>query len=381
MSPGTMETGLWTGEEPHRALPDHPSTIRWGTLMVIMSISKPPPPATPTVPPFFNPLLLTWPRPIHRRSAFGITCSDSIWAHCTWMPPLTVAQPGSSMWTQPALITRTFGKKWNADLSNFAGDTLILRWRGISATGPGSDMAIDDVHFFDLLEEDAGIASIDSPTQPTCSFNPDVWVTFKNYGTDTLTSVQVRAAINGTTAGTLQLDGLSGLPAGYSPCFFKPHLRYRRRVKGLDLPPQWGSRTPLAVALTIPLSLTASLGLSGNYAIGGAGADYPSFSAALDDLELIGVCGPVTFLVHDSTFTEQLELPVVTGSSLQNTITFRSASGNRANVILRFAPFTQTDNFVIRFFESDYYRFEEPDRGELWDFLYKGDPFRRRIRL
>ena len=73
-------------------------------------------------------------------------------------------------------------------------------------------------------------------------------------------------------------------------------------------------------------------GLKGNYVIGTSDqSDYLTFAEATTALQG-GIEGAVTFLVEDGTYPENVWLASVPGAGEQNTITFTSLNGNRANV-------------------------------------------------
>ena len=78
----------------------------------------------------------------------------------------------------------------------------------------------------------------------------------------------------------------------------------------------------------------------GTYTIGGTSPNYATFSAAASDLVTRGIAGAVTFNARAGTYSEQVNLPAIAGSSSANTITFQSESGVKTDVTLRF---TQTD--------------------------------------
>lgn len=66
-------------------------------------------------------------------------------------------------------------------------------------------------------------------------------------------------------------------------------------------------------------------GLNGTYIIGpSVAADHASFTSAVSALVNCGISAPVTFLVESGTYTEQISIPDIVGSSATNTITFRS---------------------------------------------------------
>ena len=84
---------------------------------------------------------------------------------------------------------------------------------------------------------------------------------------------------------------------------------------------------------------------AGNYtiAVDDPTADYHSFGAAIDTLNQVGVVGPVTFVVSPGTYTEQVVLNNVVGSSDVNTISF---VGQTDSVLLT-ASTSQAVNYVM----------------------------------
>lgn len=75
--------------------------------------------------------------------------------------------------------------------------------------------------------------------------------------------------------------------------------------------------------------------LFGTYVIGSSGAaDYATINAAVTDLIDCGISSAVIFEIETGTYSERITLPLVTGVSASNTITFRSQSGNAADVTI-----------------------------------------------
>jgi gliding motility-associated-like protein len=75
------------------------------------------------------------------------------------------------------------------------------------------------------------------------------------------------------------------------------------------------------------------------------GTNFNSFNAAVAVLRC-GISAPVTFNVVAGTYTEQVMIKRITGASNVNRITFQSANGDPASVILR-ATGTSTANYVL----------------------------------
>ena len=294
---------------------------------------------------------------------------------------------GGTTWMLDLVPSRTNNAdewlEWCIDLDTLNGDTAIIRWRGVTTTSFTSDMAIDDVNFYDLLPNDAGISSIDSPATPACNLGNDVWVSVYNYGTNALNSVNVNWSINGTGQTPVSLTGLNlppltdtsvyigtvggaGLSQGDEVC------AYTTMPNGVT-EPSTGAGNDTSCTLV-------GLGLSGIYSVGGAGADYATIQATVDDLESFGVCGPVVFELSDSTFAEQITFEEVTGASMTNTITYRSASGDRNACRWEWGAFLSGENYTILMNGADYFHFEDmtiaatgTSYGRVFDFFGGSD--------
>jgi len=81
----------------------------------------------------------------------------------------------------------------------------------------------------------------------------------------------------------------------------------------------WGV---LAVFAILYLPGTSAGSLSGNYTVGGTGANYASFTDAIKALTANGVSGPVNFAVGAGSFNEAITIPRIKGASATNTIKF-----------------------------------------------------------
>lgn len=106
--------------------------------------------------------------------------------------------------------------------------------------------------------------------------------------------------------------------------------------------------------------------LNGTYTINsGGGANYTSYTAAINALTAQGVSGPVTFNVTGGgPYNEQLTIPAITGASAANTITFNgnattltyspTGSPHQAVVFLNGADYVTLNNIVINATGSTY---------------------------
>ncbi len=194
---------------------------------------------------------------------------------------------------------------------------------------------------------DAAVTAINEPVN-FCSDTLDIKVTLKNKGIAQLTSATINWEFDGVlqtpVAWTGLLDTLGGVGSQdtiitIGTQFFAPNTPYD--IKAWSTLPNGQADT---VNVNDTTMTTVKSSLAGTFQIGGAGADYPNFAAAVAELNAQGVCGPVVFNVYDTTYNEQIELQEITGASSTNTITFQPLSG-RPEVI--FNNTSSSTNYLL----------------------------------
>ncbi|MDX5348015.1 MAG: choice-of-anchor J domain-containing protein, partial [Hymenobacteraceae bacterium] len=95
-------------------------------------------------------------------------------------------------------------QKAKVNLMAYTGSTIKVRFRGINGVGFESDMAVDDVKFYNIPPTDASLTAFVSPVTSGCyGAGEPVTVTIKNEGSTPLTSVPVTVAISGAATQTL----------------------------------------------------------------------------------------------------------------------------------------------------------------------------------
>lgn len=281
---------------------------------------------------------------------------------------------GSTMGMLHIDLSNDFGATWTNDiipawtdnqniwqqspsisLGAWSGDTVIVRLRFISGTNYYSDVAIDDVNIYDLLAEDAGVTAFLNPSLPTCTFNDSVEVVLTNFGTDTLTSVNIDWEWNSAPQTTVAWTG--SLAPGTTENVYLGSVAYSdgdvlSAYTGLPN----GVIEPLSGNGNDTTTITTTTGLNGTYTIGATG-DFLTFNEAATALSTFGVCGPVVMNVQDGTYAEQFVLTEVTGMNATNTVTFQSENADPTLVIVDFASTNAGDNYVLQLDGADYFRF------------------------
>ena len=76
------------------------------------------------------------------------------------------------------------------------------------------------------------------------------------------------------------------------------------------------------------LSESMQNAMSGTFSVGTATADYPTYAAAITDLQANGICGPVYLQIQDTTVTENFTVEDIPGVSSVNTVTFEQDPSN-----------------------------------------------------
>lgn len=203
-----------------------------------------------------------------------------------------------------------------------------------------------------LSGNDVGISSIDS-VGTVCSTTPmPVYATIRNYGTNQVTSANIYWSANGALQGVVPftgtLDTIGGAGASTSTLLLG-NLGFSTSgtvVKAWTGQPN-GTADTIRINDTTAIARTVALA-AGNYTIGGTGANFANFTAAVSALYTRGICGPVTFTVANGTYTEQIKFDgVIPGISATNTVTFIGSS--KANTILNFAATVSADRHTVLF--------------------------------
>ncbi len=200
---------------------------------------------------------------------------------------------------------------------------------------------------------DAGVTSIDQGLT-YCISNDSVYVSIKNYGTANLTSATINWSVNGISqtpyswSGNLAQGGVQG---PFSVGFYNFSLGTAYAVIAYTSNPNGSAE---GFTYNDQASVAAKYkAMSGNYTVGGTTPDYATIGAAVTDLVNGGVCGPVTFLIRDGVYNEQVSVDAFAGASSLNTVTFRSQSSDSTGVIITYTP-TSTNNYTWRFNGCDH---------------------------
>ncbi|MBL7858967.1 MAG: right-handed parallel beta-helix repeat-containing protein [Cyclobacteriaceae bacterium] len=226
-------------------------------------------------------------------------------------------------------------------LTDFDGDV-----RNTTSPDPGADEFT-----FLAASHDAGITLIKRPHD--CGTSQKVYATIRNFGSTTLTSVQVKWFLSGNPlntynwTGTLLRDQSSEIELG--TVVLTPADTFRITA--------W-TENPNGVLDNEHLNDSTSLGsiyqkLTGNYSVGpGNELDFPSPRQAATYLNNVGVCGPVTMLIEPGIYDERVWIRTIEGASEVNRITFQSKEMDSTSVLIRqndwaYDPQESVNNYTV----------------------------------
>ena len=203
---------------------------------------------------------------------------------------------------------------------------------------------------------DAGISAITRPQVPACTLGDSLFVELSNAGTLNLTSCVLNWSVNGINQTSAAFSG-SVAPNTISNEIFVGTYSFNPG----DVVKVWTSgpnNVTDSFANNDTTLATMIVAMYGNYTVGGNNPDFPNFTSALNAVIANGVCDDVTFIVHDSTYVEQLNIPQILGSSMNAQVTFQSAGGTDTSVVLMQTSAGSASNYVIRLNGGEWFNFK-----------------------
>lgn len=185
-----------------------------------------------------------------------------------------------------------------------------------------------------LAQHDAGIHSIQQYSQNTCPTSFDVKVKLKNYGTLPLNAASINWSVNGVIQNTY--PWLGNVPTdSISPYILIGSIAYSGIPLNIEV---WTSQpngvTDQFLGNDSSNTVFSTQLLNGTYTIGGTNPDYPTFAAAVSQLNTLGICGNVVFNVRNGTYLETIIINNVNSLNNNGNVIFQSESGDSTAVTL-----------------------------------------------
>ncbi|MDR1792122.1 MAG: T9SS type A sorting domain-containing protein [Bacteroidales bacterium] len=211
----------------------------------------------------------------------------------------------------------------------------------------GDSTTLGCYHGLPTLNYNAFLGSIEGARGGNILGETDsIWAVLLNAGLTPLTSVSMKWTLNGVDMAASGISWSGNLAIGQSVKIFLGTLTYtggHYQIKA------WLQNT----ADNFTSDDTAQVGedicsspFSGIYSIGSdVGDDYPDLVTALNQLNICGIGGNVTFAIDSGSYVGSLDLSKLSFDMGYNTLTIRSQSGNAEDVVI--LPTNASANTVI----------------------------------
>ncbi|MEO1803569.1 MAG: CARDB domain-containing protein [Bacteroidota bacterium] len=216
--------------------------------------------------------------------------------------------------------------------------------------------------FISPAPDNVGIVAFDSLDNICGGDSYDLYARVRNFGNNAVDSVTINWSFGGilqpSFTTVVNLD--SALGSGPKDTLIL--LGNRTFPSGVPTTLTAYTSNPNGVPDTLnqndTLSQTFNPGVRGTFTLGGANPDFVSFNAAINFLEVNGVCDTVIINVRPGTYTEQLSIGTIPFADSLNPVIFRSETGDSTDAILTFNSTLSNENWTIRLDGTQGIRFQ-----------------------
>jgi hypothetical protein len=190
---------------------------------------------------------------------------------------------------------------------------------------------------YNMPPDNTSVTAIVSPSCPLSAGLQDVIVNVANYGSVTLTSVDVKYKVG--INGTVKTEAWTGSLASGSNMnvTFTGVNQHNFTGSSIDTIIAWTEAPNGGVDFFTGNDTTSGVfyvPLNGTYTVGGASPNFSSLTQVVEALNCAGVSGPVVLNIRNGVYDVNLDLGQIIGSSATNTVTFKSETNNASNVTL-----------------------------------------------
>ena len=185
---------------------------------------------------------------------------------------------------------------------------------------------------------DAGVVATGVPFD-VCEGNQEVYVDIQNFGIDTLYSVDIAWTFQGVAQPTQTWTGVL-YPDSIAPNIYLGDVTFGL---GTDFEFEFQTGAPNTFLDENPENdafyfLTDTVRMNGTYTVGGENPDFLTIQDAIDSLGTTGVCDPTTIAIRPGVYEELLNIPLIPGTSAENTVLFTAEDQDSASVLIEALP-------------------------------------------
>lgn len=313
--------------------------------------------------------------------AVGVTCAD----------PAIVSQIAAALHDGTQLTFTCNGRLWtvgNACITGCAisGDDIELNaantgtdcscggdytvrpcigngnWGGIIGGGCGAATQTMEVEFLGLppIPFDGGVVAVNTPVVPSCAYDTNFLVSVKQFGYDTITSIEIGWSVNGVmqpvtnwTGSLIEDQVMDSIAIGTYAFGPNDTILVWTINPNMTLDSNDFNDT---LSLTLP-----GLAISGTFTIDTnavtAGNNFHSFADAIHLLDSLGICDSVIIDVAVGTFTEQISIPQILGAGPNSPIIIRGNTSDTSR--LDFSSTSSALDYTLELAGAQWFIFED----------------------
>jgi hypothetical protein len=256
--------------------------------------------------------------------------------------------------TQSPMVAYNYAKS-SFNCADSIANYNSLKRANIKLNQEGLDFCTSDlmgmqVAVINYAANDAALTAFTEPINSASSITASpVKVVLRNYGLNNLTSATINWSENGTAqtpfvwTGNLAKGSVDTVTIASNHLFAGGSTEIKAWVNMLN--------DTMHSNDTIVSNITVCM--SGAYSINPVTGDYHSFTEAVNDLDISGICGAVVFNVDSGLYSEQITLHAIQGSSATNTITFQSTALDSTKVLLTHSTMVN-NNYIFKIAGASY---------------------------
>lgn len=217
------------------------------------------------------------------------------------------------------------------------------------------DRTIIKRFFYNRFNYDAGVFSIDSPYVRVCAGSKNIKVKVVNHGKKPLSSLSVDWKWNGVAQSSASISGtLDTFSTQVVTLGSKTFTKSKK-----DTLKVW-TKNPGGIADSLNFNDTLSYVFYGSYSdtitVGGTSPMFSTVQAAVNALMEYGVCGPTWIKIRPGTYSEQVTIGTIPGTSATNTVTFLSSTLDSSSVVISYSA-NSSYNYTVNLNNVDYLKF------------------------
>jgi len=268
-------------------------------------------------------------------------------------------------WFTGSAFKGSGGNNVNSMIVNpaFLSDTLLQTFNGCidapaitdvptDLTGATRNTTAADIGAYEVIgvNNDGGAIAILEPVPPVQPGSQDLRVRFVNYGTNTITSMDIGYRLNNGTPVTQSwfgslapCDTASIVFAGTNQITIAPGSI--NNIKVFTASP---NATADAKTINDTISTILATPMHGAYIVGPAPSDFLNLPDAFNMLAIRGVDSVVELRVKTGTYSDQFSVPPILGSSEQNKIIVTSLANHVDSVVISRANNSAGNNYIAK---------------------------------